>query len=346
MSSLKHTPTIAITLGDPGGIGPEVIAKSLADATLRGMSNWVVVGSYAVMRSACQRWAPDVTLQLGDDASNGTHARGTDRVLMRDSGVWTNDATPLREPAGAQGAASLAWVCEAIAGAKAGAYQGVVTGPISKEAWALAGEARFAGHTELFAESFGSPPHAMMFVSPALCVILTTIHVPLARVPALLTPERVLATLRLGDATCRRLGLHQENASPRIAVCGVNPHAGENGLIGTEDAAAITPAIVQARAEGIDAHGPFPGDTIFHKAVTRPGGPSPRYDLVVAMYHDQGLIPLKLLAFDAAVNMTVGLPIVRTSPDHGTAFDIAGTGIADPGSMKSAMHMAVRLAGA
>jgi 4-hydroxythreonine-4-phosphate dehydrogenase len=185
----------------------------------------------------------------------------------------------------------------------------------------------------------------MMFVSPVVCVILATIHVPLASVPGLITTERVLSTIRMGHATCARLGLHPRGRAARIAVCGLNPHAGEHGLLGSEDDAIIAPAIEASRREGIDASGPYPGDTIFQKAV-RQQGREPRFDLVVAMYHDQGLGPLKLVAFDSAVNMTVGLPIVRTSPDHGTAFDIAGRGVADAGSMRSAMEMAVRLAGA
>jgi 4-hydroxythreonine-4-phosphate dehydrogenase len=210
----------------------------------------------------------------------------------------------------------------------------LVTAPISKEAWALAGHGEFPGHTEFLAARCGTKRVRMMFVTPSLNVMLVTSHVPLARVPALLTIERVLDTIELGHEACRTLG----PANPRIAVCGVNPHAGESGLLGDEEARSIAPAIRAARERGIDATGPFPGDTLFRAALQG------RYDLVVAMYHDQGIIPVKLLAFDRAVNLTAGLPIVRTSPDHGTAYDIAGKNLANPGSMHAAIDLAVRLA--
>ena len=198
----------------------------------------------------------------------------------------------------------------------------------------MAGKGRFPGHTELLAARFHAKRTRMMFVSPALNVILATAHVPLMQLRDLLSIGRVFDTIDLGHEACLRLGIE----APRIAVCGLNPHAGEGGLLGDEDGRVIEPAIAMAREHGIDACGPFPGDTVFRAAV------SGRWDLVVAMYHDQGLIPVKLLAFDEAVNATVGLPAVRTSPDHGTAYDIAGQDRADPGSMKAAMRLAVRLA--
>lgn len=336
-------PSIAITLGDPGGIGPEVIAKALGDPSVRRLARWVVVGSRVVFQDACTRWAPGLELREdGDAVAWQSRPTDTSQVRVVDSGQFAAGSELLHTDSAAQGAASLAWVREAIEGARSGTYHGVVTGPISKHAWSLAGERRFAGHTELFADAFGCPAHAMMFVSPVVCVILATIHVPLASVPRLITTEGVLSTIRMGHAACERLWLHPDGLPARIAVCGLNPHAGEKGLMGSEDEAVIAPAIEAARREGIDASGPFPGDTIFQKAV-RQHGREPRFDLVVAMYHDQGLGPLKLVAFDSAVNMTVGLPIVRTSPDHGTAFDIAGQGLADPGSMRRAMEMAARL---
>ncbi len=339
-------PSIAITLGDPGGIGPEVVAKALADDALRHTAHWTVVGSRGVFHEACTRWSPGVAFyEDGGDLAWRAGPADSERIRVLDSGHFDASEGLVHSDSARQGAASLAWVREAIDGARAGKFQGVVTAPISKHAWALAGERRFAGHTELFADAFGNPLHAMMFVSPVVCVILATIHVPLASVPGLITTERVLSTIRMGHATCERLGLHPRGRAARIAVCGLNPHAGEHGLLGSEDDAIIAPAIEAARNEWIDASGPYPGDTIFQKAV-RQQGREPRFDLVVAMYHDQGLGPLKLVAFDSAVNMTVGLPIVRTSPDHGTAFDIAGRGVADAGSMRSAMEMAVRLAGA
>lgn len=341
------TPIIAVTMGDPGGIGPEVLAAALADPAVRGLAAWRVLGLGSVMRAAAARagiapyWtgvAPGGPL---GDADAGRVVLVDDELAGEPLRAWEAKDTP------EGGRVSLAWVEAAIAMARTagpgrvggvGGVGGVVTGPISKAAWALAGERRYLGHTELFADRFGSPPHAMMFVSPILNVILVTAHEPLSRVPRLLTADSVLRAITLGDMTMRRLG----RATPRIAVCGLNPHAGERGLLGAEDDRAIAPAIDAARRAGIDAAGPFPADTIFEKAVARPGA-VPRYDLVVAMYHDQGLIPLKLLARDSAVNMTVGLPIVRTSPDHGTAFDIAGRGVANPGSMRAACEAAARL---
>ncbi|MBL8745635.1 MAG: 4-hydroxythreonine-4-phosphate dehydrogenase PdxA, partial [Phycisphaerae bacterium] len=209
----------------------------------------------------------------------------------------------------------------------------IVTAPISKEAWALAGHRKFPGHTELLAARYGAGRVRMMFVAPTLRVMLVTTHVPLADVPRIITIDRVFDTIELAHESCVRLGIPR----PRIAVCGVNPHAGEAGLLGDDEARAIAPAIARARARGVDASGPWPGDTIFNAALNG------RYDIVVAMYHDQGLIPVKLLAFDRAVNYSAGLPVVRTSPDHGTAFDIAGKNLADPGSMRAAIELAVRL---
>src|SRR5690606_23359482 len=217
------------------------------------------------------------------------------------------------------GDVSFQMVEDAIAAAKRpvadpARVDAVVTGPISKAAWAAAGHADFPGHTELFADRFGVSRYGMMFVTPRLRVILATAHIPLMAVGPALTAERVERAITLGTDACRRLGVD----APRIAVCGLNPHAGEGGLLGPEDDAVIAPAIAAAQRTGLDARGPFPADTIFIAAARGD------WDLVVAMYHDQGLIPVKLLDRDRAVNVTIGLPIVRTSPDHGTAFDIAG----------------------
>src|SRR5690606_11478290 len=210
----------------------------------------------------------------------------------------------------------------------------VVTGPICKESWVMAGFANWPGHTELFAHRTKAKRHAMMFVSPRLRVALATTHIPLMDIRNTLTIGRVFDPIDLGHQACMQLGIPR----PRIAVCGLNPHAGENGQFGDEESRLIEPAIRVARDAGIDARGPFPADTIFIRAAAGD------YDLVVAMYHDQGLIPVKLLGWDKAVNWTIGLPIIRTSPDHGTAFDIAGTNTASEGSMKAAIELAVQLA--
>ncbi|MFZ2874182.1 MAG: 4-hydroxythreonine-4-phosphate dehydrogenase PdxA [Phycisphaerales bacterium] len=328
------TPTIAISMGDPGGVGPEVLVKALSDAALRSRARWVVQGLENPLALAAETAgvAPFWVRQAPESAGPGMVL--VDHEPGVGPGPW-----PASDNARA-GAASLRFLDAAIAHAqRAGPdrARAIVTGPISKASWALAGEMRFHGHTELLAHRFGDAPHAMMFASPVLNVILVTAHVPLAKVPGLLTTPRIARTIRLGHEAMRTL----MGAAPRIAVCGVNPHAGEAGLLGDEDTRVIAPAIELAGHDGLDVSGPFPADTVFLRALA---GPARRFDLVVAMYHDQGLIPLKLLARDTAVNMTVGLPVPRTSPDHGTAFDIAGRNQADPGSMRAACEMALRLA--
>jgi 4-hydroxythreonine-4-phosphate dehydrogenase len=209
----------------------------------------------------------------------------------------------------------------------------IATAPVSKEAFRLAG-LPWNGHTDLLAHLTGAPHVAMMFESPALRVVLATIHIALAEVPEALTQPVLESTIELTALGLPRLGV----ASPRIAVAGLNPHAGEHGLFGREEDTIIVPAIASCRRRGIDVTGPFPGDTVFLRAHRG------EFDVVVACYHDQGLIPLKLLAFGEAVNVTLGLPIVRTSVDHGTAFDIAGRGVANPESMIAAVLLAARLA--
>ncbi|MBI1191166.1 MAG: 4-hydroxythreonine-4-phosphate dehydrogenase PdxA [Tepidisphaera sp.] len=329
-------PRIAISMGDPNGIGAEVIVKALGDAARRGRAAWVVVGSMA-----CLERAAGVRLdwrRVGG-AGEGNPPRVGEVVVVDDGrGGWGAGENA------AAGEASFAWVQGAIDLARRGAgdawrVDGVVTGPISKKAWELAGHGQYPGHTELFAERFGVREYAMMFVSPVMNVILATVHVPLARVADELSEERVLRAIVLGAKALEARGV----VGPRVAVCGLNPHAGEGGLLGSEDSRLIAPAIEAARTAGVDASGPYPADTVFLQAMdgVRRGR---RFDLVVAMYHDQGLGPFKLVARDSGVNVTVGLPTVRTSPDHGTAFDIAGKNVADAGSMGAAMDLAVEMA--
>lgn len=326
-----HIPTIAITLGDPGGIGPEVIVKALADEKRRNKAKFLIYGLDGPLQDAAMAakiqpfWSTrldtqvaliDYSKAVGTDAFPATHnARAGKLSAQLCEAAILHARTPAQSPL-----------------PRGQAINAIVTGPISKEAWALAGW-HYPGHTELFAERFETTEFGMFFSSPTLRVILATIHIPLAKVPTLLSTERVLRAIRLGHEACRRLGI----ASPRIAVAGLNPHAGENGLLGREEKLVIEPAILQSRQADIDVHGPFPGDTIFLAALQG------KYDLVVAMYHDQGLIPVKLLCRDEAVNVTVGLPIIRTSPDHGTGFDIAGKNKADPGSMASAIDLAIKM---
>ncbi|MFA6045496.1 MAG: 4-hydroxythreonine-4-phosphate dehydrogenase PdxA [Phycisphaerales bacterium] len=332
---------IAISMGDPGGIGPEVIVKALADESRRARAGWITVGSRAALDRAAHDagWHPAWRSESWERDNNTPRAG---EIVVLDDG--TNNWRP--EVSRDNGEASFQYVERAIALAQREAADpwhahAVVTGPISKQAWALAGHTKYPGHTELFAERFGVRDFAMMFMSDVMNVILATVHVPLARVPGLLTTAGVLRAITLGAAGLEARGF----LKPRIAVCGLNPHAGEHGLLGTEDDWIIAPAIAQAAALGLNVAGPFPGDTVFLDAIDRASRPR-RFDLVVAMYHDQGLIPFKLLARDSGVNVTVGLPTVRTSPDHGTAFDIAGKNVADAGSMAAACDLAIEMAGA
>lgn len=330
-------PVIVVTLGDPGGIGPEVVAKALADKALRRRAAFWLLGPESALRAAAERAAiAPFWSRVPVDAE--PPAPGAGGVVVFD-GPGEPPFRPDHTREG--GEVSFACVERAITDALRPVgdprrVDAIVTGPISKKAWSLAGRGEFPGHTELLAARCGSARYAMMFLTPRLRVILATTHLPLMRVGDVLTTARVREVIALGAEACRRLGVER----PRIAVCGLNPHAGEDGLLGTEDRDVIAPAIAAAAQAGIDCRGPFPGDTVFNAAVRGD------FDLVVAMYHDQGLIPVKLLDRDAAVNVTVGLPIIRTSPDHGTAFDIAGRNKAAEGSMKTAIETAVRMAAA
>lgn len=286
---------IAISTGDPLGIGPEISRAALA--------------------------AP---------------AAGVELVAFGAMQTW--DATSPRTARADAGRASFDALMQGIDALKRGDCHALVTAPINKEAWHAAGVTAHPGHTEVLAEAFASPRSGMLFVGPTLRVMLATIHIPLALVPRLLTTQRVEDAIALAHEACVSLGI----AQPRIAVAGINPHAGEGGLLGHEDDAVIAPAIAAARARGLNVTGPLPGDTVFGKAAKGD------FDVVVAMYHDQGLIPVKLLDGARAVNVTVGLSwkarrVVRTSPAHGTAFDIAGRGIADPTSMIEAVRVAVEM---
>jgi len=284
-------PRVAITVGDPAGIGPEVAAKAAVDARVLEVCEPVVYG-------------PPNGSVFTPGALSGEAGRAAHEVIVR-----------------------------AVSDAMDGTVQAIATAPINKEAFRLAG-LKWAGHTDLLAHLTGAKRVAMMFYSDRLVVVLVTVHIPLAEVPEALTKERVQATIALTAESVPRF----TKVPPRIAVAGLNPHAGEHGLFGAEEDRVLVPAIAECRARGIDVSGPYPADTVFVRATRG------EFDVVVACYHDQGLIPVKLVAFGEAVNVTLGLPIIRTSVDHGTAFDIAGKGIADPGSMIAAVLLAARLA--
>jgi 4-hydroxythreonine-4-phosphate dehydrogenase len=288
-------PVIAITAGDPSGIGPEIALKASVDARVTAVCEPVLYGPT------------------------------TPEALA---------AFPCGEVSAASGRAAYEAIVAATNDALAGRVAAIATAPINKAAFAAAG-LPWPGHTDLLAHLCGATDVAMMFWSDRLRVVLATVHIPLADVPAALTIDGLTRVIRLTAASLPRFGI----PSPRLGVAGLNPHAGEQGLLGGEDEAVVAPAVAAARAAGVNVTGPFPADTLFVRAARG------EFDAVIAMYHDQGLVPVKLIAFGQAVNVTLGLPIIRTSVDHGTAFDIARQGKADHGSLVEAVRLAATLAG-
>jgi 4-hydroxythreonine-4-phosphate dehydrogenase len=321
---------MAVTMGDPSGVGPEIVLRRAADGALTG-ADVVVYGDLAILEHGRELLGLDgpelVAVTSPEQARAG-------RLDVVDLGLLTAADHRPGELDAASGAAARAYVERATHDALAGAVAGLVTMPMNKEATQHSDPA-FVGHTELIAGLCGADRVTMMLSNGPLAVTHVSTHCSLREAIERVRTERVLDVIRLTDTTLRRF-LEQ----PRIAVCGLNPHAGEHGLFGTEDAEEIAPAIAAAVAEGIEASGPHPADTVFFQAVHRG-----RYDAIVVMYHDQGHGPMKLLAFDTGVNVTLGLPIIRTSVDHGTAFDIAWTGTAFVESLDHALAYAWRLVG-
>jgi 4-phospho-D-threonate 3-dehydrogenase / 4-phospho-D-erythronate 3-dehydrogenase len=287
-------PLIGLTVGDPSGIGPEIAVKAAHHPRVLAVCRPVIYGPH------------------------------TEADLAR---------FPVGRVSAESGRAAYEAIASATADARSGTIQAIATAPLNKEAFAAAGYP-WPGHTDLLAHLCGVRDVVMMFWSESLRVVLATVHIPLADVPAALTREKLLGIIRLTASSLPAFGF----AQPKLGVAGLNPHAGENGLLGSEDARVIAPAVSEARQAGINASGPFPADTLFVRAARG------EFDVVVACYHDQGLIPVKLVAFGRSVNVTLGLPIIRTSVDHGTAFDIARQGIADEGSFVEAILLAARLA--
>lgn len=318
---------IAVTMGDPAGIGPEICAKVFADPAFHERA--VVYGDAGVMARIVAALGIPVRVRPIKTPAQARPEPGVVEVVSLTELPADLALGRVDERAGR---AAYGYIESAIGAAMAGEVSAIATAPINKEALKLAG-VRHPGHTEILAELTGTRDFAMMLFNDELRVILVTIHVALAEVGDLITPERELTIIRLAREGARRLGVTE----PRVAVAGLNPHAGEGGLFGREDVDVIAPAIARAREEGIDASGPWPGDTVFMQA--RKG----RFDIVVAQYHDQGLIPVKYLGVDHGVNTTVGLPFVRTSVDHGTAFDIAGRGLADHSSLRIAIEQAAQM---
>jgi len=337
-SARNDKPTIGITMGDPAGIGGEVIVRALASSALRRRARWVIYGLNDVLTYIADALEIEPYWYRVQHDTDRARQRIVERVVVLDFDTFDGMIANRREPTRMSGLASKTFVEEAITDALRASdhprhIEAVVTAPIAKDAWHMAGF-NWPGHTELFAKRTRAKRHAMMFISPRLRVALATTHLPLMDIRNVLTIGRVFDAIELAHEACGQLGV----ASPRIAVTGLNPHAGEGGQFGDEEQRIIGPAIDVATRAGIDARGPFPADTIFIRAAAGD------YDAVVAMYHDQGLIPVKLLGWDKAVNWTVGLPIIRTSPDHGTAYDIAASYRASEGSMVAAMELAVDLA--
>lgn len=324
-------PLIAITMGDPAGIGPEIIAKVFDSGEIFTLCRPVVVGDAGVMKKIVEELSLSVSVRSVATAAEADPGPGKADVL--DIHNVNAETHTWGRPDAASGKAVVEYIKSAARLAMDRAVDAIVTAPINKEMMNAAGF-RYAGHTELFAELTNTRDYGMLFVGGGLRIILVTIHAALKDVPRLITKKSVLRAIRLADSAVKQFGV----ASPRIGVSALNPHAGEGRLFGNEERDEILPAVLQARAEGIHASDPLPADTIYYKA--RNG----YFDIVVAMYHDQGLAPLKMLAFGNAVNVTVGLPIIRTSVDHGTAYDIAGKGHADPASLIEALKLAAKLA--
>ena len=319
---------MAITMGDASGVGPEIVLRRARDGAFDD-GNAVIFGDASIMLAGAQLLDLAVEIAVLDSAADARPGA----LNMVDLGcLAATDHRPGELDSGA-GAAALAYVAAATDAALAGSVAGVVTMPMNKEATQLT-EPSFVGHTEFIAERCGATSITMMLTAGSVAVTHVSTHCSLREAIDRVRHDRILEVIRLTHDSIGRF-----IPKPRIAVCGLNPHAGEHGLFGSEDAEHIEPAIASARAAGIDATGPHPADTVFHQAVHRD-----RYDVIVVMYHDQGHAPMKLLAFDSGVNVTLGLPIIRTSVDHGTAFDIAWTGVATTESLDHALAYADKLA--
>lgn len=325
-------PIIAVTMGDPAGIGPEIIIKALSLAELSRLSRPVVIGDARVMKNAMKySKASPVALKEIKRLDEGDFRTGIINILDMDN----VDVPKLKigKVSVESGRAAVKYIERAIDLAMDKKVDAIATAPINKEAINKAGF-RFDGHTELLAKRTGAKHSAMMFLSDSIRVMLVTTHIPLSQVAKEIDKKKVLDVIKLADKELTEL----LGKKPRIGVAGLNPHAGESGIFGSEEEKIIAPAVEEAKKLGINVKGPVSADAIFYLANLN------MFDIVVAMYHDQGLIPIKLLSFNKSVNVTVGLPIIRTSVDHGTGFDIAGKGWANPSSMIQAIKVAAMMA--
>jgi 4-hydroxythreonine-4-phosphate dehydrogenase len=322
---------IGITMGDPGGIGPEIVVKALSDPMIRRLAKFIIFGLDEQLEYASDLVEVEpFWMRHPHEKLSRNYPR---QVVVADYDEYSVPAW-IHSPTRISGEASMRFCRDAIEAAKDGLIDAVVTAPICKTSWKQA-ESPWTGHTEMLADCCKAPRKVMMFVAGPLKLALATIHDALFEIRHKFTIGCVFEPIDLLNTALQEyFGI----AKPHIAVAGLNPHAGEDSQFGDEERRIISPAILLAQEAGINCEGPFPADTLFYHAVQG------RYDGVVAMYHDQGLIPVKMVAFDKAVNVTIGLPIIRTSPGHGTAFDIAGKGIANANAMKEAIRVAVHMA--
>ncbi|HBP88340.1 MAG TPA: 4-hydroxythreonine-4-phosphate dehydrogenase PdxA [Nitrospiraceae bacterium] len=336
MSAPSIKPLLAITMGDPAGIGPEIIVKALQHQKVWRVCRPLIIGSRTIVERTAQSIGNSLILVTIDGHESFPNPRFFRRGTLPVLDPFSGSTRPVRLGRVTARSGNMAVTCiqAAVRLAQSGCVQGIVTAPINKHAIHLAGHT-YPGHTEMLADLTNAKESGMMIVGGPLKILFATTHLALRKVPKVLTPATILRSIRLAHQGLTRLFHIQK---PRIGVAGLNPHAGENGLFGDEEDRLIRPAILQAKKQGITCTGPHPADTLFGKAVRG------SFDGIVALYHDQGLIPLKTVAFGHCVNITVGLPIIRTSVDHGTAYDIAGQGKADPTSLVEAIEMAAKLA--
>jgi 4-hydroxythreonine-4-phosphate dehydrogenase len=324
-------PIIGVTMGDPAGIGPEICAKALTSAEIQLTANCVVIGDRKALRQGLKvAKIHNIEINPIKKISEAKFCRGTIDVLDLKN---VSPRLKIGQVSKAAGKAAVEYIEKAIRLAMDGKIDGIATAPINQESIHKAGH-KFQGHTEILAARTKAKNYAMMFVSDSLWIMLVTTHLPLKEVSKHLDKKKVLRTIKLAHETLFKL----REKKPRIGVAGLNPHAGEAGIFGDEDIKIIKPAVDEAKKMGINVKGPISPDAIFYLANIG------MFDIVVAMYHDQGLIPLKLLSFNKSVNVTVGLPIIRTSVDHGTGFDIAGKGWANPHSLIEAIKVAAHFA--
>lgn len=330
-SKQQRKPLLAITMGDPAGVGPEIILKAFAHQEVFEICRPIIIGdARALERAAGWLCRSPLSIEWVTDPKAGAYAQDTISLLdMQNADPEECPPGKISAPAGRAAVEAVFKACDM---ALDGTVDAIVTAPLNKAAMNLAGY-HYAGHTELLADRCGAKQVSMLLVGPKLRVVHVSTHVSLAEAIQRVTRQRVEQVIDLADRSAKALGFNQ----PRIAVAGLNPHASEGGLFGDEEDREIVPAVAAARARGLNVSDPQPPDTVFLRAVQG------EFDIVVAMYHDQGHIPMKLLAFDEGVNVSIGLPIIRTSVDHGTAFDIAGTGKAREASLMAAIRVAVMM---